>query len=104
MRVKDLYTLESRVKDILENDVQARKDDMYLYYKYCETKVNVLTNSLFAKIFYNKGIRILYGISPFVSVDRVRREVQKKYPYLKEKKVAEARYEQQSIYEEYVTH
>ena len=32
--MKKLETIENEVKKILDKDIRARKDDMYLYYKY----------------------------------------------------------------------
>ena len=104
MELKDLYTLEAQVKEILEQDVYARKDDMYLYYRYCETKITPLTNTMFMKVFTNKGIRTLYKVRPIESVGRARRKLQAKYPHLKDKKVATVRYEQQNIYTDYAIH
>lgn len=104
MRLKDLYTLEEEVKLILEQDIYARKDDMFLYYRYCETKVTSLTSTIFVRIFISKSFRNLYRIRPIESVGRARRKLQAKYPHLKDKKVTEVRYKQQSIYEDYAMH
>lgn len=104
MQVMDLKNLEVVVKQILEEDLYARKDDMYLYYKYCEKKIVPLTNGIFMKIFLFKTFRKLYKIRDFKSVDRVRRRIQAKYPYLKDEKVTAARYEQQEVYIDYALH
>lgn len=104
MEVKDLKNLEVVIKQILEEEPYTRKDDMYLYYRYCEKKIVPLTNSIFVKIFLFKTFRKLYKIRDFKSVDRVRRRIQSKYPYLKDEKVAAARYEQQEVYIDYALH
>jgi len=105
MALKDLYTTEAVVKEILEQNVKARQDDMYLYYKYCEKQTNqTLAQWIFTKIFIDKEFRRASKIREYKSVERIRRKIQAKYPHLRDEKVAKMRYEQQDIYKDYAMH
>ena len=59
--MKKLETIENEVKKILDKDIRARKDDMYLYYTYC-TKYGVLNEKAFVQLFYNKNFRKEYNV------------------------------------------
>ena len=80
--MKKLETIESEVKKILDKDIRARKDDMYLYYVYC-TKYGVLNEKAFVQLFYNKNFRKYYNVPVFESVSRARRKLQQEYEYLR---------------------
>lgn len=104
MKLKDLYTLEDRVKEILETNVETRKDDMYLYLMYCCSQIQDLQAETFADLFQYSECRKMYNIKTFESVSRARRKIQAKEPRLKDEKVSAIRYEQQNIYEDYAIH
>lgn len=104
MKVKDLYTTEMFIKDILEEEPFARVDDMYLYYCYCKKKKYPLSQKEFEKVFISRDFRNKYDIKPFASVDRARRKLQAKYPRLKNERTSIKRQEQQSVYKEYAIH
>ena len=75
--MKKLETIENEVKKILDKDIRARKDDMYLYYKYC---TRILNDNAFVQLFWNRYLRAEYKIPAFESVSRARRKLQKNYP------------------------
>lgn len=80
----NLIKLEEIVKTILEKDVKARDDDMYLYYCYLQTLYdNNITSDAFKLIFTRNDLRSLKGIKSFCSVERCRRKLQSKYEYLR---------------------
>lgn len=104
MKAKDLEKLENTIYDILINNENARKDDMYLYYVYCRSKW-ALTNErihftiFLTAVFENKDFRQSCKIVSFTSVERARRKVQEKHPELKAN--IEARAEEEKVYREY---
>lgn len=99
--MKKLLTIENEVKNILEKEPLARKDDMYLYFIYC-TKYGVLNSRAFVKLFYNKNFRKEYNIPVFESVSRSRRKLQQEYEYLRpEQKVQDARTNKEADYIRY---
>lgn len=99
--MKKLETIENEVKKILDKDIRARKDDMYLYYTYC-TKYGVLNEKAFVQLFYNKNFRKEYNVPVFESVSRARRKLQQEYEYLRpEKKVQDARINKEGDYIRY---
>ena len=63
--MKKLETIENEVKKILDKDIRARKDDMYLYYMYC-TKYGVLNEKAFVQLFYSKNFRYSYSCCSFL--------------------------------------
>lgn len=94
-----LRILEPIVKEILEEDPDARKDDMYLYYKYVDKKVGCYRLD---EVFFNKDFRKALKISPYHSVARCRRKLQNLYEHLQpSKKVQEARINETSEYIDY---
>lgn len=104
MKLKDLYTTERVVKDILEEEPYARVDDMYLYHCYCKRKKQPLSQREFERLFISKEFRKKYNIATIESVGRTRRKLQAKYPYLRNEYIYEKRYEQQDIYKDYAIH
>lgn len=99
--MKRLETIENEVKKILDKDIRARKDDMYLYYIYC-TKYGVLNSKAFVRLFYNKSFRKEYNVPVFESVSRARRKLQQEYEYLRpEKQVQDARINKEADYIRY---
>lgn len=71
-------TIEKEIIPILEQNVEARANDMILYAEY----VNVKTpwgnswDNILAMVFTNPQYRITNGIAPYESVARIRRKVQ----------------------------
>ena len=99
--MKKLETIENEVKKILDKDIKARKDDMYLYYIYC-TKYGVLNEKAFVQLFYNKNFRKEYNVPVFESVSRARRKLQQEHEYLRpEKDVQDARINKTADYIRY---
>ena len=99
--MKKLISIENEVKKILDKDIKARKDDMYLYYIYC-TKYGVLNEKAFVKLFCSKNFRKEYNVPVFESVSRARRKLQQEYEYLRpEKEVQEARTNKEGDYIRY---
>lgn len=104
MKVRDLEKLENTIYDILINDENARKDDMYLYYVYCRGKWALMDDIIhftifLADVFENKYFRQRCKIASFTSVERARRKVQEKHPELKAN--VEARAEEEKTFREY---
>lgn len=97
MKTKDLYKLEDIIKEILEKDYRARKDDAYLIFLVIQRTHPYMAGTTFANVMFNaKSNKI-----NFESIRRCRQKVQAKHPELKDEKTANARYEEQSEYERY---
>lgn len=95
------YKVESIVRKILENEPQARKDDMMLFYLYC-TKYGILNEKAFVKLFKDKVFRKKYNISVFETVSRARRKIQAENESLRpDEKVQKIREEQEGKYFNY---
>lgn len=96
-----LDKLENIVKGILEKELEARSDDMYLYYLFC-TKYGFISDSNFFKIFKDSQYRNNSGLSVFESVSRARRKIQADNEELRPpKKVQEARINKEADYINY---
>lgn len=101
MKIEEFYKLENIIEKILEDDIETRKSDMFLYYEYCR-KVNPKTDCItFTRYFIDKELRKEHKIREFESVRRVRQKIQAKRPELKDKETAEARTEESLNYEKY---
>lgn len=74
--------VEKTVKEILEQNEYARKDDHILYSEYLTEKSD--TGILYSFLHYKE-----LGIASFESVSRARRRVQTKYPELRADKDTE---------------
>ena len=74
---KELQTTTELVKDILENNPDARNSDDYLYYKVCERINAIYLNLPFWKVIMN---RKKYGFPAFESVRRTRQKLQATHP------------------------
>lgn len=77
--MKNLKTIEGRVRAILEKDGEARNDDMSLYLKVCSTCVKGAGAMPFAEVM--QQYRYL-GLPSFESVSRTRRKLQAGHPEL----------------------
>lgn len=96
-----LEKIETIVKNILENEIRARSDDMYLYYIFC-TKYAYITDDDFYKVFKDKCFRNNSGISVFESISRARRKIQATHEELKpSKEVQDARINKEAEYINY---
>jgi len=97
MKKARLKNLEKVVKQILENDELARKDDCYLILEVIRKMYPFEVGKTFAQVMFHAKDK---GIS-FESITRARRKVQKKFPELKDNEVAEIREAEQEEYREY---
>lgn len=77
--MEQLSTIEDNVKSILEQDEDARNDDMTLYLRVCDTYVKDMGNAPFATVMLQYK---LFGLPTFESVSRTRRKLQRQNPEL----------------------
>ena len=77
--MRNLKTIEGKVKAILEKDEEARNDDMLLYLKVCNTCLKDTGAMPFAEVMLQ--YRYL-GLPSIESVGRTRRKLQAKFPEL----------------------
>ncbi len=100
--MKDLKTIESRVRAILENNPDARDDDMILYLMYSNKYGKVRVGELpFEMVMSNYKV---FHIPCFESVRRTRQKIQASTPELGcSPEVRRARRKQQKKYESYAT-
>ena len=77
--MKNLKTIESKVKAILQKNEEARNDDMTLYLIVCNTCLKDAGAMSFAEVM--EQYKYL-GLPSFESVGRTRRKLQAKYPEL----------------------
>ena len=88
MKINKVHSI---VKNILEDEIKTRSDDMYLYYIFCTKYMSVSADN-FYKIFQDNRFRNIKGISVFETVSRARRKIQSLYEELRPPKdVQEAR-------------
>lgn len=72
-------TVEDEIRPILQDDMMARYDDMYLYYLYVKSKIaGTLSKAYMQEVFAYKRFRIEYGIASYDTVSRCRRKIQAK--------------------------
>ena len=88
-------TIERELKPILERNINARCDDMLLYYIYVKSKGADFLN------IWDRDYRHLFNVSPYETISRIRRKLQEKYEELRptpaqieEKKRAEKEYKE----------
>ena len=98
--MKDLKTIESRVRAILSNYKEARDDDMILYLLYCNRYGEVRVGKLpFEMVIKNYKF---FGIPCFESIRRARQKIQAATPELGcSTDVRRARRKQQVKYKAY---
>lgn len=77
--MRNLKTIESKVRAVLEKDEEARNDDMLLYLKVCNSYLKDTGVMPFAEVMLQ--YRYL-GLPSFESVGRTRRKLQAKFPEL----------------------
>lgn len=90
-----LSELQVDIYEILKEKPITRTDDQLLYVAYWSKK---RPNVSFLDFFKNARH---YKCASFVSVERVRRKLQERYPELKDVKTAEKRFELSMEYENY---
>ena len=110
-KVNSLYKTEDIVKDLLLEDIKTRKDDMYLYYRFCKrvlkcenlhTKEQIMEfNNLFIELFLSAAVRKAKNIRTFESVRRCRQKLQAMHPELRHKKTELKRAEAEKHYKDY---
>lgn len=98
-----LYETSKLVKEILENNIQARNSDTYLYLQVIY-KVGMLkgidVNSMSVPEFLSKKKQL--GFPPYKTVERARRKIKKEHPELAgNKNVEEQRADNEVEYREY---
>ena len=97
MKIARLRNLEKVVEGILRKSELAREDDCYLILEVIRELYPFEVGKTFAQVMFsakNKGIS-------FESITRARRKLQKKYPELKNKEVAEIRDKEQEEYKRF---
>lgn len=97
--MKDIHKIEHMVQEILEQDINARNSDDYLYYSVCQ-RVNaaLLEHRLGDVLLGFNGL----NLPRYASVSRARRKIQAKFPNLKAtEEVKEMRLEREIIFEDY---
>lgn len=97
MKKQKLMHLENIVKDILEKDNLARKDDSYLILKVIQRMYPNEVGKTFAEVMFGAKSK---GIS-FESITRARRKVQNKYVKLRNEKISKIRNIEQEEYKSY---
>lgn len=80
--------VEDDVREILEESITARADDMILYSSYVYDKIRGqgLGSVWLQKIFSDRRFRISHGIAPYETVSRVRRKLQEQNKELRPSK------------------
>jgi hypothetical protein len=96
-----LYVIEGLVEKVLKEYEDARSSDEVLIFRvYKEINEDAMIRELFCEIMLN---RKEYGLPSFKSIERSRRKVFEKHPYLKPEKVTEFRKEKEQEYREYAS-
>lgn len=100
--MKDLKTIENRVRDILLSSKEARDDDMILYLLYCNRFGEVRVGELpFEMVMNNYKV---FHIPCFESVRRTRQKIQAATPELGcSPETRRARKKQQGKFKSYAT-
>ncbi len=78
--MKNLKTIEGKVKAILQKDEEARNDDMTLYLKVCNACLKGTGAMPFAEVMSQYKY---LGLPSFESVGRTRRKLQAQFPELR---------------------
>ena len=97
MKITRLRNLKKVVEGILRKSDLAREDDCYLILEVIREMYPFEVGKTFAQVMFSAKSK---GIS-FESITRARRQVQKKYPELKNNEVAEIRDKEQEEYREF---
>ena len=97
--MRDLFKIADVVKDILQNDENARKNDKYLYYAVCkQLNENVLDQKLGDVLLtFSKQ-----DLPRYESVGRARRKLQAQFPELRPaQEIERGRYERSIDYQKF---
>lgn len=94
MKTEELYKITNIVKEILETDELARRDDSYLMLKVLERTHPKEVGKKFSEVMLNAKRNKIN----FESIRRCRQKVQEKNPELKDKETSKAREREQSEY------
>lgn len=97
MKTKELIRISDIVKEILEEDELARKDDNYLILRVVQIMHPEEVGKTFVDVMFNAKKNKIN----FESIRRCRQKVQQKHPELKDIETAEARFEEQSEYQRF---
>lgn len=97
MKTKELIKISDIVKEILEKDELARKDDNYLILRVVQIMHPEEAGKAFIDVMFNAKKNKIN----FESIRRCRQKVQQEHPELKDKETAEARFEEQSEYQRF---
>lgn len=97
MKKEKLYKLEEVVKNILEDEELARRDDCYLILRVVEKIYPTLVSETFKEVMVKGKSK---GLS-FESITRARRKVQKDNPELCDEETVESRINEMQEYVEY---
>lgn len=93
----DKTTTTNIVKEILENDEKARKDDFYLILRVIQRTNPEVRNMNFNILLENAE---LLRIPSFASITRARRHVENKYPELVDEETNKIRRREEKKYKE----
>lgn len=98
--MENLKTIEQKVKAVLEQDADARNDDMTLYVRLCDTYVKGISQQRLDTVLLQYK---LFGLPNFESVSRIRRKLQAEQPELMgSTRTQQTREQQERIYKKYV--
>jgi hypothetical protein len=93
--IKKKQNAEKVVEDILEKEPITRTSDNILFIRYYQ-----LLNPPTDFLTYFKSPEKFKGFS-YKTIERARRKIQARRPELKDRKIAELRYDQEQVYFEY---
>lgn len=97
--MENLRTIEQKVRAVLEQDVDARNDDMTLYVRICDTYVKGVSRQPFETVMLQYR---LLGLPNFESVSRIRRKLQAEVSELSgSARTQQTRQEQERVYRNY---
>lgn len=97
--MENLKTIEQKVRAVLEQDADARNDDMTLYVRLCDTYVKGISQQRFDTVLLQYK---LFGLPNFESVSRIRRKLQAEQPeLLGSTRTQQTREKQEQIYRKY---
>ena len=97
--MKNLKTIEGRVRAILEKDEEARNDDMTLYLKVCNACLKGTGAMPFAEVMTQYKC---LGLPSLESVGRTRRKLQAQFPELSGSvRVQKLRAAREKVYRQY---
>ncbi len=98
--MKQLKTIEDRVRLVLKTSEEARNNDMFLYLKVCDACINGIGVLPLATVM--TGYRE-FGLPPFESVRRTRQKLQATYPELAGSlRTQRQRAKQEQVYRQYI--